>query len=334
MLYCRAALVRRCITGRKGRPTRMIYARQGRRGMVSAPHHLAAEAGADILRAGGNAVEAMVAAAAAIAVVYPHMNAIGGDGFWLIAEPGKDPVGIDASGGAAGLASIDFYREQGLEQIPARGPLAALTCAGTVAGWGAALRHASTWGKALPREELMAAAVRHGKEGVCVTRGQEGLTREKLPELLESPGFAATYLDAGGEVLPEGALLKQPALAASLELLPGRSGPQPRQRPGVRRQPLAPLRPGGLSGASGRSSVGRDRQRQALQHAAPDTGRILADDPGAFRPPRRAGGGKLRPYPRFGRSDQAGLHPAQRLARRPQGHDHGPQGLAAIRLSG
>ena len=191
--------------------------------MVSAPHHLAAEAGADILRAGGNAVEAMVAAAAAIAVVYPHMNAIGGDGFWLIAEPGKDPVGIDASGGAAGLASIDFYREQGLEQIPARGPLAALTCAGTVAGWGAALRHASTWGKALPLEELMAAAVRHGKEGVCVTRGQEGLTREKLPELLDSPGFAATYLDAGGEVLPEGALLKQPALAASLEQL-GRAG--------------------------------------------------------------------------------------------------------------
>ena len=58
-------------------------------GMVTAPHHLASEAGVRVLRDGGNAVEAMVAMAAAIAVVYPHMNAVGGDGFWLIAEKGK-----------------------------------------------------------------------------------------------------------------------------------------------------------------------------------------------------------------------------------------------------
>ncbi len=63
------------------------------RGIVTAPHHLAAEAGIDILRDGGNAIEAMVAAAAAIAAVYPHMNSIGGDGFWLIHVPGKTPVG-------------------------------------------------------------------------------------------------------------------------------------------------------------------------------------------------------------------------------------------------
>ena len=53
----------------------------GEKGMVVAPHRAAAEAGAEILRAGGNAFEAMIAAAATIAVVYPHMNAIGGDGF-------------------------------------------------------------------------------------------------------------------------------------------------------------------------------------------------------------------------------------------------------------
>ena len=52
--------------------------------MVVAPHHLAAETGRDVLRDGGNAIEAVVAAAATIAVVYPHMNSIGGDGFWLI----------------------------------------------------------------------------------------------------------------------------------------------------------------------------------------------------------------------------------------------------------
>ena len=64
----------------------MLHTLKSRRGMVVAPHHLAAQAGLAILREGGNAVEAMVAAAAAIAVTYPHMNSIGGDGFWLIAS--------------------------------------------------------------------------------------------------------------------------------------------------------------------------------------------------------------------------------------------------------
>lgn len=92
------------------------------RGMMVAPHHLAAQAGRDVLAEGGNAVEAMVAAAAAIAVVYPHMNSIGGDGFWLIHEPGKAPVAIDACGPAAQQADRAFY--QGLAEIPpaARSP--------------------------------------------------------------------------------------------------------------------------------------------------------------------------------------------------------------------
>ena len=59
-----------------------------------------------MLAEGGNALEAMVAMAAMIAVVYPHMNSIGGDGFWLIVEPGKAPLAIDACGRAAGLATV------------------------------------------------------------------------------------------------------------------------------------------------------------------------------------------------------------------------------------
>ncbi|MBR9782124.1 MAG: gamma-glutamyltransferase, partial [Rhodospirillales bacterium] len=113
----------------------MLRTRTSLGGMVTAPHHLAAQAGRDVLRDGGNAVEAMIAAAATIAVVYPHMNAIGGDGFWLIAEPGKDPVAIRACGGAAGLASPEFYRDLGHDKIPARGPLAALTVGGAIGGW-------------------------------------------------------------------------------------------------------------------------------------------------------------------------------------------------------
>jgi oxamate amidohydrolase len=111
------------------------------RGMVTAPHHLAAGSACAVLREGGNAIEAMVAAAATIAVVYPHMNAIGGDGFWLISEPGQAPVAIDACGRAAGAATIDFYASQGLKAIPGRGPLAANTVAGAISGWQEALVH-------------------------------------------------------------------------------------------------------------------------------------------------------------------------------------------------
>ena len=90
------------------------------RGMVTAPHHLAAGSACAVLREGGNAIEAMVAGAATIAVVYPHMNAIGGDGFWLISEPGQAPVAIDACGRAP-RQSI-FIRAKGSKPFPVAAP--------------------------------------------------------------------------------------------------------------------------------------------------------------------------------------------------------------------
>src|SRR5690606_33433071 len=102
-------------------------------------HALAAQSALDVLRDDGNAIEAMIAAAATIAVVYPHMNSIGGDSFWLMHAPGLAPGAIDACGAAAARASIDWYRARGIEgAIPFRGGIAANTVAGTVSGWGAA----------------------------------------------------------------------------------------------------------------------------------------------------------------------------------------------------
>ena len=69
----------------------MINSVRGTRGMAVAPHALAAQSALAVLREGGNAIEAMIAAAACIAVVYPHMNSIGGDSFWLLSVPGKAP---------------------------------------------------------------------------------------------------------------------------------------------------------------------------------------------------------------------------------------------------
>ena len=88
----------------------MLHTKRAYGGMVTAPHHLASQAGLRVLQEGGNAIEAMVAAAATITVVYPHMNALGGDNFWLIHTPDGKVTGIDACGAAASAADVAFYQ--------------------------------------------------------------------------------------------------------------------------------------------------------------------------------------------------------------------------------
>ena len=190
-------------------------------GMVTAPHHLAAQAGRDVLREGGNAIEAMVAAAAVAAVVYPHMNSIGGDGFWLIHHPDDSPIAIDACGSAAQAASIEFYVRQGLAQIPARGPLAANTVAGTVSGWQSALEVAAAWGGQLPLARLLEPAITYAREGVAVTSSQRHLTEQRLGELAEVSGFSTAFL-MDREVPRAGARFVQARLAETLTALADR----------------------------------------------------------------------------------------------------------------
>jgi gamma-glutamyltranspeptidase/glutathione hydrolase len=191
-----------------------------RRGVVAAPHHLAAEAGRAILAEGGNALEAMVAMAAAIAAVYPHMNHVGGDGFFLVRERSGRVRALMAAGRAGANATIALYRAEGYEEIPARGPLAALTVPAAVAGWSLALEAAKALGGRMPLSILLEAAIRHAREGYVVTRSQARLTAEKLGELQNVPGFAATFL-VDGEPPEAGTLMKQTALAATLEHLAG-----------------------------------------------------------------------------------------------------------------
>lgn len=199
----------------------MLHTKTCLNGMVTAPHHLAAQAGVQILREGGNAIEAMVAAAATIAVVYPHMNGLGGDGFWLISEPGCEPVAIQACGQAAQLANQSFYDAFNEKTIPTRGGHAALTVAGAVGGWALALQYAKRWGKALPLSLLLEDAIWHASQGIVVSHSQAELTRDKWEELKPVLGFAQTYANQG---LPkEGSLLKQAELACSIEHL-GKAG--------------------------------------------------------------------------------------------------------------
>jgi len=200
-----------------------INAPWGTRGMAVAPHSLAAEAAIGVLRDGGNAIEAMVAAAAAIAVLYPHMNSMGGDAFWLIHVPGESPRVIDASGAAGAHVSVDLYRRQGFATIPFRGGIAANTVAGTLSGWTLALEYSSdALGGKLPLARLLADAIHYARHGIPVTRSQHETTLAKLEGLRDQPGFRETFLD-DGDVPKIGAPFRQPRVAATLQQL-GSSG--------------------------------------------------------------------------------------------------------------
>ncbi len=185
---------------------------------VAAPHRLASEAGRDILLQGGDAIEAMLAMAATIAVVYPHMNGVGGDGFWLIHEPRGRVRGIEACGFAGAKATIKAYRDAGFETTPARGPLAALTVPGAVGGWALAHAFAKSGGARLPLDALLAPAIHHAKAGVPVS-GSEARTRPRdSADLAALPGFADRYY-VDSEPPEAGALRTFPEKAATLEHL-------------------------------------------------------------------------------------------------------------------
>lgn len=212
----------------------MLNTPRARRGMVTSPNSLASEAGLRVLREGGNAIEATIAMAASLAVVYPHMTAIGGDGFWLVSQQGKPPVAIDASGAAASKATPALYVEQGHATIPWRGPLAANTVAGTIGGWGEAYKLSTEIGGKLPLSRLVEDAVWMAENGFPVTASQQDLTSTKLAELKDAPGFVDTFL-IEGRPPREGELMRLPALGATLKRI-GQHGTEDFYRGALSRQ--------------------------------------------------------------------------------------------------
>jgi oxamate amidohydrolase len=183
---------------------------------VAAPHRLAAEAGRDILLQGGNAVEAMVAMAASIAVVYPHMNAIGGDGFWIIRDPKGKVRAIEACGFAGQNATRAAYEAIG--GIPTRGPMAALTVPGAIGGWRIALELAAAFGGKLPHGEIIARAIAQAREGVPVSASEQRSQPRDGRDLYDIPNFRETYFHDGKP--PEaGVLRRQDRLAQTLAQL-------------------------------------------------------------------------------------------------------------------
>jgi len=150
---------------------------RARRAVVASPHALASRAGAAIIERGGNAVDAALAAAITIAVVYPHMNGVGGDAFWLIFDgPRGELRALNAAGRAAAAVSRDAYARHG-DTIPVRGGAAALTVPGVVSGWWEAHRYSRDHlNSPVGWKALFDDALAHAGDGFPVSAGQRRVT--------------------------------------------------------------------------------------------------------------------------------------------------------------
>lgn len=169
-------------------------------GIVVSPERRASRAGADILRQGGSAVEAAVATAATLAVTYPHMTGLGGDAFWLVMPPGRDPVAIMGCGRAAKRASRDLYR--GLDAIPIRGPLAANTVAGAVSSWAKALEMPGA--SRLPLSRLFEDACVLAEAGSAKALNLARTIAAKTNELHHIHGWRAVFDEADDDLFLPG----------------------------------------------------------------------------------------------------------------------------------
>jgi gamma-glutamyltranspeptidase len=211
-------------------------------GVVSTPHFLASAAGLHALQRGGSAVDAAIAANAVLCVVYPHMSGLGGDGFWLIAEPGTGRVhALDASGPAASMATLDYYRPRSKDgEIPARGALGALTVPGAVDGW--RLAH-EQFGR-LAWDSLFEAATGYARDGMPVGRSVADWLAQDEPMLMNYGETAAIYLP-DKYPLREGERLVQSDLARSFEQLASQGARQGFYEGGIAERICAGLQPQG-----------------------------------------------------------------------------------------
>lgn len=145
---------------------------------MAAPHPHACQAGVEILRGGGNALDAAVAAASTIAVVYPHMNSIGGDNVWLLWDARRRRLrGLNAAGRAAAAATREAYASRFGATIPVRGGAAALTVPGAVSGWAEVHAYSrDVMSSSLTWPMLLDRAVYHAREGFVPSSGQRRVT--------------------------------------------------------------------------------------------------------------------------------------------------------------
>ncbi len=198
------------------------------RGIVTSPNYLASQAGLEILRKGGTAVDAAIATASTLAVVYPQMCTLGGDNFWLIynAKTGELKA-LNASGRSGEKATIDFYKSKGVTKIPSRGYLAANTVPGVVSGWGAAYEYSKEGMKSPLRwKDLLASATDYADKGFPVSTSLAFWSKintnpadSEFRNLQRFDAFRKTYLHEDGSPYTVGQVMRLPELAGTLRRL-------------------------------------------------------------------------------------------------------------------
>ena len=184
------------------------------KGVIATPHKTASEVGAQVLRDGGNAIDAAIAANAVLCVVYPHMTSVAGDLMAIVWPAGAAaPVGLIGAGRSGELATIDALRSRGHEQMPERGILT-VTVPGTVEAWGRLLERFGTMGLGAVLEPAASLA----RDGYIITA--------RLSEFLKGAAALLGREPAAQKLYPPmeaGMLLRNPDLASVLHDL-GRGG--------------------------------------------------------------------------------------------------------------
>jgi gamma-glutamyltranspeptidase/glutathione hydrolase len=167
-----------------------------------------------VLRDGGNAIDAAIAADAVLCVVYPHMTSVAGDLMAIVWPAGASaPVGLVAAGRSGALATIDAVRAQGHNVMPERGVLT-VTVPGTVEAWGRLLERFGTWGLGAVLDPAASLAA----DGYLITTRLSEFLRSAAGLLGGEPAAQALY-----PPMEPGMLLRNPDLASVLREI-GRSG--------------------------------------------------------------------------------------------------------------
>ena len=183
-------------------------------GMVAASHPLAAQVGIDILKAGGNAIDAAVAVNAVLGLVEPHMNGVGGDLFAIVWDNETQRLyGLNATGRSPYEINRQVFERQNLDRVPGTGPLT-WTVPGAVDGWDQLLTRFGTMGFG----DVLAPAIAYARDGFPVSEIIQGQWAASEDSLAEWPTSAATYLPNGRPPVV-GQVFKNPGLVRTYEAI-------------------------------------------------------------------------------------------------------------------
>ena len=183
-------------------------------GMVASSHPLATQIGLEILKKGGSAVDAAIAVNAALGLMEPTGNGIGGDLFAIVWDAKTRKLyGLNASGPAPKKLSLEYFQENNLSEYPEFGPLP-VTVPGVVAGWS---ELHNKFGK-LPIKSLFKPTIEYAKDGFPVTETIAYYFELNKQRFQDYPNFKEVWM-ANGDVPKTGEIFKNPALARTLEIL-------------------------------------------------------------------------------------------------------------------